>query len=175
MNGEAAGSTHWGRFVYWKKCDGAVIRQAIHESSLDDEWSNGQESVSKHALVIFSEASHFQWFRLPLLLLLLLLLGVAVRQATRWKLVRVQWEYRAVQRGMDGSCSVLRSVDGRSARTKTNEQVLFDAKPACYRALQNEAICSLIRTEQSQDDGGLGWEIMGDWQDCWEILSPLQW
>ena len=43
-----------------------------------------------------------------------------------------------VQRGMDGSCSVLRIIDGRSARTKTktNEQVqvLFDAKPA-YGAL----------------------------------------
>jgi hypothetical protein len=75
---------------------------------------------------------------------------------------------------MDGSCSVLRVVDGRSARTKTNEQVLFDAKPASYRALQNEAICSLIRTEESQDDGG--WEMGDCWDfwDCWEILSPLQ-
>jgi len=38
---------------------------------------------------------------------------------------------------------------GRSARTKTNEQTLFDAKPASYRALQNETIRSLIRTEES--------------------------
>jgi len=74
---------------------------------------------------------------------------------------------RAVQRGMDGSCSVLRIVDGRSARTKTNEQVqvLFDAKPA-YGALQNEAICSLIRTEESQDDDGGGWGLLG-------LLGPL--
>jgi hypothetical protein len=83
---------------------------------------------------------------------------------------------RAVQRGMDGSCSVLRIVDGRSARTKKNEQVqvLFDAKPA-YGALQNEAICSLIRTEESQDDDGGGLGTAGTAGTAGEILSPLQW
>jgi len=50
-------------------------------------------------VVIFSEAAHFQWLPLPLLLLLL---GVAVRQATRWKLVRVQWKYRACSAEGDG-------------------------------------------------------------------------
>jgi hypothetical protein len=71
-----------------------MIRLAIHESSLDDERSNGQESVSKQALGDISRGFPLQWVPPPVL-------GAAVRQQTRGEetgTVRVQWESGAVQR-----------------------------------------------------------------------------
>ena len=71
-----------------------------------------------------------------------------------------------MQKGMDGMGAAVFCglFDGRSARTKTNEQVRFDAKPASYRALQNEAICSLIKTEEPARRWHFGkWGVTIDW------------